>query len=84
MNRKPGARRSPRGGRPRRRVRRRSRSWLVAVPLVALAAFAFRLPVPWVYFVLCLDEFEKMLPCWLHYRRFEWMKNITRDKAEIT
>ena len=37
MNRKPGARRSPRGGRPRRRVRRRSRSWLVAVPLVALA-----------------------------------------------
>jgi len=58
--------------------------WLVAVPLVALAAFAFRLPVPWVYFVLCLDEFEKMLPCWLHYRRFEWMKNITRDKAEIT
>ena len=55
--------------------------WLVAVPLVALAAFVFKLPVEWVYFVLCLDEFEKMLPVFIHYKKFTWLRNITRDEV---
>ena len=57
--------------------------WCVAVPLMALAAFVLKLPVTGVYFVMCLDEFEKMLPCYLHYRRFSWLKNITRDQSEL-
>lgn len=57
--------------------------WLVAVPLVAIAAFVIKLPVEWVYFVLCLDEFEKMLPVYLHYRKFTWAKNITRESSEL-
>ena len=57
--------------------------WCAAVPLMALAAFVLKLPVTGVYFVMCLDEFEKMLPCYLHYRRFSWLKNITRDQSEL-
>ena len=57
--------------------------WLVALPLVAIAAFVIKLPVEWVYFVLCLDEFEKMLPVYLHYRKFTWARNITRDSEEL-
>ena len=34
--------------------------WLVAVPATFLAAYVFKLPPVWVYFVMTLDEFEKM------------------------
>lgn len=57
--------------------------WLVAVPLTALAAFVFKLPVAGVYFVLCLDEFEKMIPVFIHYKKFNWLTNITRDASEL-
>ena len=57
--------------------------WGVAVPVMAIAAFVLKLPVEWVYFAMCLDEFEKMLPTYIHYKKFNWLKNITRDEAEL-
>lgn len=53
--------------------------WGFAVPLGLLCAFVFRVPAMVVYFVLCLDEFVKMPFIYRHYRRFTWLKNITRD-----
>lgn len=57
--------------------------WLVAVPLMAIAAFVLKLPVEGVYFVMCLDEFEKMIPVYIHYRKYNWLTNITRDRDEL-
>lgn len=57
--------------------------WLVAVPLMEIAAFVFKLPVEAVYFVMCLDEFEKMIPVYIHYRKYNWLTNITREKEEL-
>lgn len=53
--------------------------WLAAVPLMFLAAYVFKLPPIWVYFVMTLDEFEKMPVVLIHYKRGKWVKNITRD-----
>ena len=53
--------------------------WLVAVPLTFLAAYVFKLPPVWVYFVMTLDEFEKMPVVFIHYFRGKWLTNITRD-----
>ena len=53
--------------------------WLVAVPFMAIAAYWWKLSVIGVYFVMCLDEFEKMLPVIIHYWKFTWLKNITRE-----
>ena len=53
--------------------------WLVAVPLTFLAAYVFKLPPVWVYFVMTLDEFEKMPVVFIHYFRNKWLTNITRD-----
>ena len=53
--------------------------WLVAVPLTFLAAYVFKLPPIWVYFVMTLDEFEKMPVVFVHYIRGKWLTNITRD-----
>ncbi len=52
--------------------------WLVAVPLMAIAAYVLKLSPLWVYFVMSLDEFEKMPIVFIHYFKFKWMKNITR------
>lgn len=53
--------------------------WGYAVPLGFLAAFVFRLPVMWVYFLLCTDEFVKWPWVIKHYRSGKWLNNITRD-----
>ncbi len=49
--------------------------WGYAVPLGFLAAFVLKLPVLWVYFLLCTDEFVK----WPWVIRQKWLKNITRE-----
>lgn len=53
--------------------------WCYAVPLGFLAAFVLKLPVLWVYFLLCTDEFIKWPWVLRHYRSGAWAKNITRE-----
>lgn len=53
--------------------------WVISVPLGLLAAFVFKLPSIWVYFILYLDEFEKMPVVVIHYLKKGWLKNITRE-----
>ena len=53
--------------------------WCVSVPLGLLAAFVFKLPPLWVYFILYLDEFEKMPFVIKHYFKKGWLKDITRE-----
>lgn len=53
--------------------------WCYAVPLGFLSAFVFKLPVMWVYFLLCTDEFVKWPWVIKHYKSEKWLHNITRD-----
>lgn len=53
--------------------------WCYAVPLGFIAAFALKLPVMWVYFLLCTDEFVKWPWVIRHYRSGKWLNNITRE-----
>lgn len=53
--------------------------WCYAVPLGFFAAFILKLPVLWVYFLLCTDEFAKWPWVLKHYRSMKWLNNITRD-----
>ena len=53
--------------------------WVYAVPLGFFAAFVLKLPVLWVYFLLCTDEFVKWPWVISHYRKGTWAKNITRE-----
>ncbi|MBO4533490.1 MAG: MATE family efflux transporter [Treponema sp.] len=56
--------------------------WCVSVPLGLIAAFVLKLPPLWVYFILYLDEFEKMPFVFLHYKKKGWLRNITREIKE--
>lgn len=53
--------------------------WCYAVPLGFFAAFVLKLPVLWVYFLLCTDEFVKWPWVISHYRSGKWARNITRQ-----
>lgn len=57
--------------------------WCYAVPLGFIAAFVFKLPVMWVYFLLCTDEFVKWPWVIKHYRSGKWLNNITRDDLKL-
>ena len=53
--------------------------WGYALPLGFLSAFVLKLPVMWVYFLLCTDEFVKWPWVLRHYFSGKWAKNITRN-----
>ena len=55
--------------------------WGYAVPVGALAAFVFKLPVLVVYFLLCTDEFVKWPWVLKHYRSGKWIRDITRENV---
>ena len=54
--------------------------WCFAVPLGCIAAFALKLPVLMVYFVLNLDELVKLPAVFRHYRKYKWVKNLTETE----
>ncbi len=53
--------------------------WGISVPLGFLCAFVWNLPPMAVYFILCLDEFWKIPAVYVHYKKFGWLKDITRE-----
>lgn len=52
--------------------------WMIVIPLAALAAFYFRLPVLAVYLIICLDEGIKVPVVLWYYRKYTWARNLTR------
>lgn len=53
--------------------------WGIIIPLAFCAAFWWKLPVVWVYFIICMDEIIKLPWVYEHYKRYLWVRNITRD-----
>ncbi len=53
--------------------------WIFAVPAGFLAAFYWHLPVVAVFLVINLDEVVKLPAAVIHYRKYGWIKNITRE-----
>jgi Na+-driven multidrug efflux pump len=53
--------------------------WAVTVPLGFFTAFVLRLPVLAVYFVLTLDEIVKLPAVYRHYKKYGWVRDLTRN-----
>lgn len=52
--------------------------WCFAVPLGFISAFVFHAPVWVVYIVISLDELVKLPAVYLRYKKYIWVRNITR------
>ena len=53
--------------------------WGIAVPLAALGTFVFSWAPVIVYACTCLDEVGKIPWTMHHYRKYKWVKDLTRD-----
>jgi len=50
--------------------------WLVGVPLAALGAFVFLLPIQWVYFLVLSEELTKFVLGFKRYLSGRWINNL--------
>lgn len=55
--------------------------WGIALPLAALGTFVFHWPVWLVYACTCLDEVGKIPWVMLHFKKYIWVKDLTRGKT---
>ncbi|MBO5474045.1 MAG: MATE family efflux transporter [Lachnospiraceae bacterium] len=51
-------------------------TWIFGVPLGLLAAFVWKLDIPYVYFVLSLEEIVRLLIAVVIFRKRSWMKSL--------
>jgi len=54
--------------------------WLFALPVALLGAFVFHWPVIVVFIVMRLDEIVKVPWIYPRYKKFIWLKNLTREE----
>lgn len=56
-------------------------SWCFALPLALLGTFVLNLPVIAVYCLMCADEIVKLPFIVPRYKKYLWLKNLTREGA---
>ena len=55
--------------------------WGIAIPLALLGAFVLHWPVAAVYACTCVDEVGKIPWVMLHFRKYKWVKDLTRERV---
>lgn len=53
--------------------------WCFAIPAGFIAAVYFKLSLPMVYFIICMEELIKVCFEWNRFRSKKWIKNIIED-----
>ncbi len=56
-------------------------TWCIVMPLSIMAAFWWKLPVEWVVVCIQSDQIFKGLPTFIKFRKYSWIKKLTRDEA---
>ena len=57
--------------------------WGFAVPLAAIGTFWLHWPVWVVYACTCLDEVGKIPWVIIHYRKYKWVRDLTRENGAL-
>lgn len=54
--------------------------WCIVMPLSFMAAFWWKWPVTLVVLMIQSDQIFKCVPTFIHFRKYKWMKKLTRDE----
>ena len=57
--------------------------WCFSVPVGFLAAFIFKAPPVLVYCIVNMDEIVKIPAVYLRYKKYIWLRDLTRNKEEL-
>lgn len=52
--------------------------WLIVLPIAYLSAFVWKLPLPWMFLMLRVDQLFKWIIAFLRLRGDKWIRNVTR------
>lgn len=55
--------------------------WLIILPVAAVCGFVLHLDPMVVYIILSLDEVVKIPWVFAHYKKYKWLKNMTRSET---
>ncbi len=50
--------------------------WLIGIPITAMMALVFKLPLEWIYAALVIEELVKWVGCIFRVRSKAWMNNL--------
>ena len=51
-------------------------TWLFGVPLAFISAFILKLSIPYVYFILSLEEIVRLIITLILFKSKKWMQKI--------
>lgn len=54
--------------------------WCIIIPCGAIAAFLLKVPIGLVFLILNLDELIKLPAVFIHYKKYLWVKNLTKEE----
>lgn len=55
--------------------------WCVILPVATVCAFVLKVEPMLVYIILSLDEVIKIPWVYVHYKKYKWLKNLTRTET---
>ena len=55
--------------------------WVIVVPIGLISAFVLKLPVLTVYILMNIDEIIKLPAVYIHYKKYNWLKDLTRENV---
>ncbi len=56
-------------------------TWCIVMPLSFMSAFWWHWPVLLVVLMIQSDQFFKCFPVFIHFRKYTWMRHLTREEA---
>ena len=51
--------------------------WVILSPIGMITAFVLKLPIMVVYFIISMDEIIKLPAVYRHYKKYNWVRNLT-------
>ena len=57
--------------------------WCFSIPVGFIGAVYFKLSLPTVYLIICMEELIKVIFEWARLRSKKWVKSIIDDKEPI-
>lgn len=57
--------------------------WAITVPVGIISALYLKMPILVVYFIINLDEIIKLPAVYYHYKKYGWVKDLTRENIKV-
>lgn len=51
--------------------------WVILIPIGMITAFVLKLSIMVVYFIISMDEIIKLPAVYRHYKKYNWVRNLT-------